>query len=111
MVEIKDGESRGWIITIHDECPHIDGTEFTEVVNPFFDYVSPEHIDIFVTNVYVVQWKRAESYACLCLTMPFTLNALKHIHSGGHTPAYIYRLLSENYDQRDQSLKAAPIGK
>jgi translation initiation factor eIF-2B subunit beta len=45
-----------------------------DVVNPFFDYIPPEHISLFITNV------------------------------GGHPPSYIYRLLNETYDQRDKGL-------
>lgn len=44
------------------------------MVNPFFDYIAPENIALFVTN------------------------------QGGHPPSYIYRLLSENYDPRDYRL-------
>jgi translation initiation factor eIF-2B subunit beta len=45
-----------------------------QVVNPCFDYVPPQHVSIFVTNV------------------------------GGHPPSYIYRLLGELYDQEDYKL-------
>lgn len=44
------------------------------VINPCFDYVPPNHVDLFVTNV------------------------------GGHPPSYIYRLLGELYDQEDYKL-------
>ena len=44
------------------------------VINPCFDYVPPNHVNLFVTNV------------------------------GGHPPSYIYRLLGELYDQEDYKL-------
>lgn len=44
------------------------------VVNTCFDYVPPQHVDLFVTNV------------------------------GGHPPSYIYRLLGELYNQEDYKL-------
>lgn len=44
------------------------------VVNPCFDYVPPQHVNLFVTNV------------------------------GGHPPSYIYRLLGELYEQEDFKL-------
>ena len=44
------------------------------VINPCFDYVPPNHVNLFVTNV------------------------------GGHPPSYIYRLLGELYDQDDYKL-------
>lgn len=55
-----------------------------QVLNPFFDYIAPDLINLFVTN------------------------------AGGHPPSYIYRLLSENYDEEDyhlgtKSLKAQPM--
>lgn len=45
-----------------------------DVVNPFYDYISPDLISLFVTNL------------------------------GGHAPSYIYRLLTENYDQEDNRI-------
>ncbi|KAG2375255.1 hypothetical protein C9374_009878 [Naegleria lovaniensis] len=44
------------------------------ILNPAFDYVPPELIDLFITNV------------------------------GTHSPSYIYRLLTEYYDRRDYNL-------
>ncbi|KAL9645129.1 hypothetical protein ABK040_001960 [Willaertia magna] len=44
------------------------------VYNPAFDYVPPELVDLFITNV------------------------------GTHSPSYIYRLLAEYYDRRDYDL-------
>ncbi|ORX89536.1 translation initiation factor eIF-2B beta subunit [Basidiobolus meristosporus CBS 931.73] len=45
-----------------------------DLVNPYFDYVPPELVSLFITNV------------------------------GGHPPSYLYRLLNENYDAEDTSL-------
>ena len=45
--------------------------ENCEVVNPSFDYVSPDLIDIYVTN------------------------------NGSHQPSYMYRLLAEYYNRED----------
>ncbi|KAJ1660756.1 GCD complex subunit gcd7 [Dispira simplex] len=48
--------------------PHV------EVINPYYDYVAPEYINLFITN------------------------------HGGHPPTYLYRLLNENYDPEDTYL-------
>eukprot|EP00160_Parvularia_atlantis_P005495 Unigene14735_Nuclearia_a/m.44308 Unigene14735_Nuclearia_a/g.44308 ORF Unigene14735_Nuclearia_a/g.44308 Unigene14735_Nuclearia_a/m.44308 type:complete len:368 (+) Unigene14735_Nuclearia_a:3-1106(+) len=51
-----------------------DDAEFTEKVSvsvPFFDYIPPELVSLFVTNI------------------------------AGHPPSYIYRLLSEQYNAED----------
>jgi translation initiation factor eIF-2B subunit beta len=45
-----------------------------DVIQPYFDFVSPALVSLFVTNM------------------------------GGHTPTYIYRLLGEMYDSKDYSL-------
>ncbi|KAI9203971.1 uncharacterized protein BJ171DRAFT_507215 [Polychytrium aggregatum] len=45
-----------------------------DVINPFFDYVSPELVNLFITNV------------------------------GSHPPSYIYRLLTESYSSDDNEL-------
>ncbi|RHZ65044.1 hypothetical protein Glove_319g75 [Diversispora epigaea] len=48
--------------------------EFIEKVtllNPYYDYVSPELVNLFITN------------------------------AGGHPPSYLYRLINENYDPED----------
>ncbi|CAG8722275.1 4902_t:CDS:2, partial [Ambispora leptoticha] len=41
------------------------------LLNPYYDYVTPEHVDLFITN------------------------------TGGHPPSYLYRLINENYDPED----------
>ncbi|KAK9763307.1 GCD complex subunit gcd7 [Basidiobolus ranarum] len=46
-----------------------------DLVNPYFDYVAPELVSLFITNV------------------------------GGHPPSYLYRLLNENYDVEDTMLE------
>ncbi|KAG0292935.1 Translation initiation factor eIF-2B subunit beta [Dissophora globulifera] len=43
------------------------------VTNPYYDYVSPEFVNLFITN------------------------------QGGHPPSYLYRLIVENYDPNDHS--------
>lgn len=48
--------------------------EQVEVVNPLWDYVGPESVDVFITNV------------------------------GEHPPSYVYRLIKENYDEADLML-------
>ncbi len=45
--------------------------ENTEVVSPMLEYVSPQHVDVFITNV------------------------------GDFPPSYIYRLIKENYHEED----------
>ncbi|WVQ77540.1 hypothetical protein IAR50_007227 [Cryptococcus sp. DSM 104548] len=50
------------------------GTEGVEVVNPYYDYIRPELINLFVTN------------------------------EGDHPPSYIYRLMKEAYDDEDVEL-------
>jgi len=45
-----------------------------DVLNPEYDYVGPDLIDLYVTN------------------------------TGGHQPSYIYRLLAEHYHPEDRSL-------
>lgn len=56
--------------------PFADGSiiEDIDAVNPFFDYVPPNLVNLFVTN------------------------------AGGHPPSYIYRLLTELYDHEDYKL-------
>ncbi|CAB4394285.1 IF-2B-domain-containing protein [Rhizophagus irregularis] len=41
------------------------------ILNPYYDYVSPELVSLFITN------------------------------TGGHPPSYLYRLINENYDPED----------
>ncbi|RHZ65124.1 hypothetical protein Glove_319g118 [Diversispora epigaea] len=41
------------------------------LLNPYYDYVSPELVNLFITN------------------------------TGGHPPSYLYRLINENYDPED----------
>ncbi|WWC73822.1 uncharacterized protein I206_107794 [Kwoniella pini CBS 10737] len=50
------------------------GKEGTEVVDPYFDYIRPELVQLFVTN------------------------------EGDHSPSYIYRLIKEAYDEEDVEL-------
>lgn len=50
-----------------------------DTVNPYFDYIAPEYVSLYLTNV------------------------------GGHAPSYIYRLLSENYDADDTNLSLDPL--
>jgi translation initiation factor eIF-2B subunit beta len=45
-----------------------------DIVNPAYDYVPPELVDLYITN------------------------------AGGHQASYVYRLLDECYDQRDYVL-------
>lgn len=55
-----------------------DIVEHVEVVAPYFDYVAPELVSLFITNV------------------------------GGHPPSYLYRLITENYDPIDSHLEHSP---
>jgi len=48
-----------------------DVLEDVDVVNPWFDYVKPELVDVLITNY------------------------------GDHPPAYVYRLVKETYDDED----------
>jgi len=50
-----------------------------EVLNPAFDYVPPELLDLYITN------------------------------TGGHQPSYIYRLLSEYYHHEDSVLSSQEL--
>jgi translation initiation factor eIF-2B subunit beta len=53
-------------------------TDAVEVLYPHFDYIAPDLISLFVTNL------------------------------GGHPPSYIYRLLTESYDPEDYRLEVTP---
>ncbi|CAI2178249.1 13573_t:CDS:2 [Funneliformis geosporum] len=44
------------------------------LINPYYDYVSPELVNLFITN------------------------------TGGHPPSYLYRLINENYDPEDTDI-------
>ncbi|CAG8453746.1 15259_t:CDS:2 [Funneliformis caledonium] len=44
------------------------------LINPYYDYVSPELVSLFITN------------------------------TGGHPPSYLYRLIDENYDPEDTDI-------
>jgi len=48
-----------------------DGDGELEIVNPNLDYIPPELVDVFITNV------------------------------GEHPPSYVYRLIKENYAEQD----------
>ncbi|WVR07952.1 hypothetical protein IAU60_004995 [Kwoniella sp. DSM 27419] len=50
------------------------GKEGVEVVDPYFDYIRPELVNLFVTN------------------------------EGDHSPSYIYRLIKDSYDDEDVEL-------
>ncbi|KAG0057184.1 GCD complex subunit gcd7 [Gryganskiella cystojenkinii] len=50
-----------------------DLIEKVTVTNPYYDYVSPELVNLFLTN------------------------------QGGHPPSYLYRLIVENYDPSDRT--------
>ncbi|KAN0061618.1 GCD complex subunit gcd7 [Thecaphora frezii] len=54
-----------------DFATHPNLVEQAEVVNPQWDYVKPEWVDVFITN------------------------------SGEHPPSYVYRLVKESYDASD----------
>lgn len=61
---------------------HLIGTgkTFVEVINPAYDYIPPELISLFVTDV------------------------------GACTPSYIYRLLTEYYSRQDYVLSNTVLG-
>ncbi|KAG0248110.1 Translation initiation factor eIF-2B subunit beta [Mortierella polycephala] len=50
-----------------------DLIEKVTVTNPYYDYVSPDFVNLFITN------------------------------QGGHPPSYLYRLIVENYDPNDHT--------
>ncbi|KAF9586239.1 GCD complex subunit gcd7 [Lunasporangiospora selenospora] len=50
-----------------------DLVEKVTVTNPYYDYVSPDFVNLFITN------------------------------QGGHPPSYLYRLIVENYDPNDHT--------
>eukprot|EP00455_Lapot_gusevi_P015977 TRINITY_DN18155_c0_g3_i1.p2 TRINITY_DN18155_c0_g3~~TRINITY_DN18155_c0_g3_i1.p2 ORF type:complete len:128 (-),score=38.87 TRINITY_DN18155_c0_g3_i1:129-512(-) len=51
-----------------------DVVDRVEVINPAFDYIPPEYVDLFISNF------------------------------GGHNPSYVYRLLAELYSPEDYDL-------
>jgi translation initiation factor eIF-2B subunit beta len=58
-----------------------------EAVNPYYDYIRPELINLFVTNEYV-----------------FSLGLVTgadDTNRGDHSPSYIYRIIIEAYDEED----------
>ncbi|KAH9930601.1 eukaryotic translation initiation factor 2B beta subunit [Fomitopsis serialis] len=55
----------------YEEGPLVDKVD---VINPYYDYVGPELVDVFITN------------------------------DGDHPPSSIYRLVKESYDDEDQHL-------
>ena len=55
-------------------------------MNPQFEYIPPDLVDLFITNVSVVP----------------------QLQSGGHQPSYVYRLLSEYYSPEDYDLSYSP---
>jgi translation initiation factor eIF-2B subunit beta len=56
--------------------PYKEGkfVDICEIINPFYDYVAPELIDLYVTNL------------------------------GGHPPTFLNRIMAENYDVEDYDL-------
>ncbi|KAG8970796.1 GCD complex subunit gcd7 [Tulasnella sp. 419] len=55
----------------------VDGGDFldkVDVINPYYDYVKPDLVDVLVTNY------------------------------GDHPPSYVYRIIKENYDDEDIEL-------
>lgn len=57
-----------------------------DVLNPAFDYIPPDLVSLYITNVYV-------------------FNSLTtNLSRGCYIPSYIYRLLAEYYDPDDNNL-------
>lgn len=56
------------------ESNYVELTKRVDILNPFFDYIAPEYVSLYVTNL------------------------------GGHPPSYVYRLLGENYHTEDYRL-------
>jgi translation initiation factor eIF-2B subunit beta len=59
------------VLSFNDNAVGADVIENTEVVSPMLEYVSPQHVDVYITNV------------------------------GDFPPSYIYRLIKENYHEDD----------
>ncbi|KAI9139994.1 hypothetical protein BKA69DRAFT_1082902 [Paraphysoderma sedebokerense] len=57
---------------------NVDGDITVDIQNPYFDYVPPESITLFLTN------------------------------ANGYSPGYIYRLLTESYYKEDYVLESSP---
>jgi hypothetical protein len=100
-----------------------------DVQNPAFDYIPPEFVSLFITNLYVVCMRVycglavSMLFSCLmyslsCLISPSFLDLffvflffcfvfciyIFASYSGGHNPSYVYRLLAEYYDPADYEL-------
>lgn len=61
-------------------CAPQSGTTYADVINPAYDYIPPELISLFVTDI------------------------------GACTPSYIYRLLTEYYSRQDYVLSNTVLG-
>ncbi len=66
--------------THYDPPPILTGTTYADVINPAYDYIPPELISLFVTDI------------------------------GACTPSYIYRLLTEYYSRQDYVLSNTVLG-
>ncbi|KAG6909633.1 hypothetical protein DXG01_016415 [Tephrocybe rancida] len=69
-----------------------DLVDKVEVINPYYDYLRPELVDVFITNEYV-------ALHLFAIGQLLTL-----LYSGDHPPSSIYRLLKETYDDEDNEL-------
>lgn len=60
-----------------------------EVDNPLFDYVSPDLVDLYITNLSVF-------HSCWRSEWPTDLD-----NSGAHAPSYLYRIVADHYKTED----------
>mmetsp|Transcript_9722 Transcript_9722/g.14485 ORF Transcript_9722/g.14485 Transcript_9722/m.14485 type:complete len:414 (-) Transcript_9722:47-1288(-) len=72
----QDTYNEGFSPALISEIPGNDIAENVNVSVPAFDYIPPELVSLYITNI------------------------------GGHNPSYLYRLLSEYYSQEDYDLAA-----
>ena len=72
------------------------------MATPYFDYIPPELVDLFVTNECVPCPARVvfpPPPSVVSRPLPRSLS-----HRGGQPPSYIYRLLRETYHPDDNVL-------
>ena len=68
------GENQGSVAQVVNFAQARRLAEDAEILNPLWDYVPPNYLDVIITNV------------------------------GEHPPSYVYRLIQENYHEEDYCL-------
>jgi translation initiation factor eIF-2B subunit beta len=87
-----------------------DAASLLTVLNPAFDYVEPNFVSLFITNMSAhkhssctLLWEIFASHCAYVRLCGFFADRSLY-HRGGHNPSYIYRLLAEYYDPQDYTL-------